>query len=125
MAPASVTEFLVKSHDAPDESRRPDKGQVDVVRVDDFTLARLTFQPGWRWSESIKPIVKTESCQVNHVGHCVSGSLEVQLNDGAKATVTAGESYTIPAGHDAWVIGDEPFVGIEFAGAEEFARPAD
>ncbi|QOD01824.1 cupin domain-containing protein [Pseudarthrobacter sp. BIM B-2242] len=118
-----VNQLASKSHDAPDEKRRPDKTEVDVVNLGDYTIGRFTFQPGWRWSECIKPVVKTESCQNSHVGYCVSGALAVKTED-SQINISAGDSYTIPPGHDAWVDGDQPFVGIEFLSAAEFAKPA-
>jgi len=121
----TVRSLEVKSHDSPDEARRPTKSEIDVVTVDDYTIARFTFEPGWRWSESIKPIAKTDSCQNNHVGYCVSGSLEVHTSDGGTATISAGDSYAVPPGHDAWVVGDEPFVGLEFLSAASYAKPAE
>ena len=121
--PVSVKAFGAKSHDTPDERRAPSKSQIDIVRLEGFTLGRLTFQPGWRWSECIKPVVGTDSCQVSHVGYVVSGHLIIQLKDGRKQTIRAGQSYTIPPGHDAWVEGKEPFVGLEVMSAEQFAKP--
>ncbi len=113
----------VKSHDTPDEIRTPDKTRVEVVRVGTTTLGRFTFQPGWRWSECVKPVVGTDSCQVHHVGYAVTGSISVRLNSGNQARIRAGDSYGIPSGHDAWVEGEEPFVAIEVQGAQEYAKP--
>ena len=124
MATPVVTELLAKSHDAPDEVRTPDKTRVEVVTLGGFTLGRLSFEPGWRWSECVKPVAGTDSCQVSHVGYAVSGRITVRLDDGTEQTVSAGDSYTIPPGHDAWVEGDEPFVGIEIVSAEQYAKPA-
>jgi len=84
-------------------------------------LARMNMEPGWRWSECVKPVVKTESCQVAHVGYVVSGSITIKLNDG---TFTEGMSYTVPPGHDAWVEGKQPFRCIEVLSAEQYAKPA-
>jgi mannose-6-phosphate isomerase-like protein (cupin superfamily) len=120
--PVAVTRFETKSHDAPDETRAPSKTRIDVVRLEGFTIGRLTLEPGWRWSQCIKPVVGTDSCQVSHVGYMVSGRIVVRLADGTEHLVRAGESYTIPPGHDAWVEGDEPAVGIEVMSAEEFAK---
>jgi len=119
----AVDTFDVKSHDTPDETRTPPKTRVEVVRLDGFTIGRFNFEPGWRWSECIKPVVGTESCQVSHVGYAVSGRATIRLDDGTEQTIGAGQSYTIPPGHDAWVEGDEPFVTIEVMSAEQFARP--
>ena len=121
--PVSVTKFEVKSHDQPDEVRTPDKTRVEVVRLDSYTLGRFSFQPGWRWSECIKPVVHTESCQNSHVGYALSGRLTVVAKDGSKKNIGAGDSYTIPPGHDAWVDGKEPFVCIEVMSAEQYAKP--
>src|ERR1044071_8837409 len=105
----SVATFQVKSHSSPDEVRTPSKARVEVVRLPGFTIGRFNFEPGWRWSECIKPVVKTESCQVAHVGHVVCGRLTVKMNDGSQKTFGPGMSYTIPPGHDAWVEGNERF----------------
>lgn len=120
--PVAVGSFQVKSHDSPDEVRAPDKTRVEVVQLDGFTIGRFNFQPGWRWSECIKPVVKTDQCQLSHVGYGVSGSLKVRLTDGTEKTIRAGDSYAIPPGHDAWVEGDKPFVGIEVMSADVYAK---
>ena len=120
--PVAVSQFEVKSHDSPDEVRSPNKTRVEVVRLESFTFGRFNFEPGWRWSECIKPVVKTDSCQVSHAGYAVSGRLIVQLSDGTEKTIAAGDAYTIPPGHDAWVEGNEPFVAIEVMSAEQFAK---
>ena len=122
--PVAVTKLEVKSHGSPDEVRSPDKTRIEIVRLEGFTLGRMTFEPGWRWSESIKPVVKTDSCQVSHVGFAVSGRLTVRIKDGTQKTIVAGDSYTIPPGHDAWVEGNERFVGIEVMSAEQYAKPS-
>ena len=121
--PVSVNKLEAKSHAAPDETRTPSKTKVEVVRLDGFTVGRITFEPGWRWSECIKPVAGTESCQLSHVGHLISGQIGVRLNDGTEQTIKASDSYTIPPGHDAWVIGDEAAVGIEVMSADQFGRP--
>ena len=120
----NVTKFETKSHDNPDEVRTPDKSRIEVVRFPGVTLGRFKFEPGWKWSECIKPIVKTDSCQMAHIGHVVSGSLTVVMDDGTQKTLTPGTSYVIPPGHDAWVEGDERFVGIEVMSAEQYAKPS-
>ncbi len=121
--PVSITTFATKSHETPDERRTPPKTQVDVVRLEGFTLDRFTFEPGWRWSECIKPVAGTDRCQLSHVGYAVSGRITIQLPGGREQTIQPGESYTIPPGHDAWVEGSEPFVAIEVMSADQFAKP--
>jgi uncharacterized cupin superfamily protein len=111
-----------KNLDTPDEVRKPEKTTVDVVNVGKTEVGRFTFEPGWRWSECIKPVVGTESCQLEHVGYVVSGQLHIAHEDGSSAELETGAVYHIDPGHDAWVVGDEPFVGIEFKSAHDFAR---
>ncbi|WP_296742717.1 cupin domain-containing protein [Mesorhizobium sp.] len=123
-AAVKVTKFESKSHNSPDEVRSPAKTRVEIVRLPGYTLGRMNLEPGWRWSECVKPVVKTDSCQVSHVGYVVSGRLTVKLEDGTQKTFESGMSYTIPPGHDAWVEGGQPFQCIEVLSAEEYARPA-
>lgn len=120
--PVTVKKFEVRSHDSPDEVRAPNKTRVEVVKVDDYTIGRFNFEPGWRWSECVKPVVKTDKCQASHVGYAVQGRMTVRLADGTEKTISAGESYTIPPGHDAWVEGDQAFVGIEVMSADVYAK---
>jgi hypothetical protein len=100
--------------DSPDETRTPNKTRVDVVRVGETTAARMTFEPGWKWSECVKPVVGTDRHQVRHVGVAGSGHLVVKHEDGTELQIGPGTAYVIEPGHDAWVEGDEPFVGYEF-----------
>jgi hypothetical protein len=108
--------------DAPDETRTPPKTRVAVVRLGGQTAARFTFEPGWRWSEAIKPVVGTESCQARHVGAIVSGRLHVIHTDGSEGDAGPGDAYVIEPGHDAWVVGDEPVVAYEFESADTYAK---
>jgi mannose-6-phosphate isomerase-like protein (cupin superfamily) len=112
-----------KPLDQPDEARPIDKGRVDVVNFDAGTVLRTTFEPGWRWSESVKPVVGGDSCQVHHFGYAVSGRLHVVMDDGEELEFSAGDAVNIPPGHDGWVVGDEPYVGIDVMGTE-FAKPS-
>jgi mannose-6-phosphate isomerase-like protein (cupin superfamily) len=113
-----------KTFDQPDEVRTPDKAKVDVVDLGDVKAARMTLQPGWRWSECIKPVVGTETCQIHHVGVVISGRLQIE-DDGESGEIGPGEAYQLDPGHDAWVVGDEPFVAYEFDGvaAATYALP--
>jgi hypothetical protein len=113
-----------RDFDSPDETRTPDKTQVDVVRMGATTAARFAFEPGWRWSECVKPVAGTESCQARHVGVVQSGWLAVKHDDGTEAEVGPGEAYVIEPGHDAWVVGDERFIAFEFESrsAEDYAK---
>ena len=111
-----------KSLEKPDEIRTPAKTKIDVVHVGETEVGRFTFEPGWKWSECIKPVVKTDSCQADHLGFVVSGQIRVVHEDGTQVDVSAGDAYRIAPGHDAWVVGDEPFVGIEFKSAATYAK---
>jgi hypothetical protein len=119
--------LMKKRFDSPDETRAPDKTKVEVVDLGGAKAARFTLQPGWRWSECIKPVVGTDSCQARHIGVVISGSIHVVHNDGTEADAEPGDVYRIDPGHDAWVVGDEPFVAHEFesASAETYATPAN
>ncbi|MBT2594911.1 cupin domain-containing protein [Arthrobacter sp. ISL-72] len=119
-----VTALSVKSFDVPDKKRCPDKAEFDLVTVNDYSVARLILNPGWRWSESIKPFEKTDFCQHSHLGFCVSGVMEVETADGVRSTIRANDTYTLPPGHDEWVVGSDPFIAVEFLGAASFGRPA-
>jgi uncharacterized cupin superfamily protein len=113
-----------RDFDSPDETRTPDKTRVDVVRMGSTTAGRFAFEPGWRWSDCIKPVAGTESCQARHVGVVQSGRLAIKHDDGTEVEIRPGEAYVIEPGHDAWVVGDERFVGFEFESraAEEYAK---
>ena len=114
-----------KTLDSPDETRTFENGKAQVVTLGDFSASRLTLEPGWRWSENVRPIAGTDSCQVLHTGYQVSGRLHVRLDDGTEAEVGPGEAYVIPPGHDAWVVGDEPVVTVDMSRVtdEEYAKP--
>ena len=107
---------------SPDETRKPDRAFIEVAHLDAGDIGRYTFQPGWRWSESVKPVVKTDSCQVEHVGYVISGRLRVQHVDGTETDLKPGDVYRIAPGHDGSTVGNEPAVVVEFQGAATFAR---
>ena len=109
---------------APDETRAPDKTKVEIVRMGGTSASRMSLEPGWRWSDCIKPVAGGERCQMHHVGVIQSGTLHVSHDDGSEQEIHAGQAYVIEPGHDAWVVGDEPVIGYEFESktAEEYAR---
>lgn len=110
--------------DSPDETRTPEKTRVDVVRMGGASAGRMRLEPGWRWSECIKPVAGTESCQMRHLGVVQSGRMVVRHDDGTELEIGPGDAYVIEPGHDAWVVGEESFVGYEFesSAAEQYAR---
>jgi hypothetical protein len=117
----------VKSFDSPDDSRTPDKTRYDVVEVAGRKLARMTAQPGWRWSECVGSISGKDRCHERHVGVVLSGHFRVSGDDGSEGEVGPGDVYVIEPGHDGWVVGDEPYVSIELdeAAIEAFGRRPD
>jgi hypothetical protein len=119
---SAVAGVETRDFTAPDETRTPDKTTVELVNVGGGSIGRYTFQPGWRWSECIKPVVGTERCEVEHIGFVVQGTLHVAHDDGSGADLRPGEVYRIAPGHDAWVVDDEPAVLVEFQGAAGYAK---
>ena len=114
----------VRSFDAPDEHRDIPNGGLDTVRFGSSTFGRSVFQPGWRWSNDVKPIVQTELCMMRHTGLILSGSLVVQDDDGNETTVEGGDVVLIEPGHDAWVLGDAPVSLVDFGeDVEGYAKP--
>jgi uncharacterized cupin superfamily protein len=98
-------------------------GHMDVVTLGDFTLGKGTFEPGWIWSQDVKPIAGTASCQVRHTGICISGQMTVRMDDGTEITVGPGDVMLIEPGHDAWVVGDEPCIMFD-TGIAAYAKPS-
>ncbi|HVB44175.1 MAG TPA: cupin domain-containing protein [Streptosporangiaceae bacterium] len=105
-----------KNFSSADETRTPDKTKVETVGLGSVKAARFTMQPGWRWSQCIKPIAGTDTCQARHIGAVVSGQLHVTHADGTEVDLAPGDAYVLEPGHDAWVAGDEPFIAYEFEG---------
>jgi quercetin dioxygenase-like cupin family protein len=114
-----------KSMDAPDETRDlSGMGKVEIVKIGQVTAARATFKPGWRWSQHVKPIVGGDSCQVLHEGVVMSGRMRVRSNDGSEEEYKAGDVWVIQPGHDAWVVGNDAVVAIDFSPAvADYAKP--
>ena len=113
----------VKNLDNPDETLTFPFGTSSNVRVGDLVVGRLVQQPGWRWSEQIKPIAGTESCQFHHIGVGIQGSGVIRMDDGTEVEIRAGDVFDIPPGHDQWVTGDEPAVSIIWGGWRGFGKP--
>ena len=111
-----------KHLDTPDETRPFPRGKVDLVNIGGGTVGRLTLEPGWRWSEHVKPIAGTEWCEAPHFQYHAAGRLHVLTSDGEEFDVGPGEITAFPSGHDAWVLGDEAVVLIDFHGASNYAR---
>lgn len=111
-----------KDFKLPDEVRTFEKGKIELLNINGGKVGRLTLEPGWRWSKHVKPIVKTESCEAPHFQYQLSGRLHVAMKDGKEFETEAGEVAWVPSGHDAWVVGDEPVVLIDWSGASHYAE---
>lgn len=113
-----------KSFDSPEESRpfEANKGHLDLVNLDAGPVGRAVFEPGWRWSTHVKPIAKTDSCQAAHMGYCVSGRMLVVMDDGERQEYGLGDFMIAPPGHDAWIVGEEPCVMIDWQGVADYAK---
>lgn len=107
----------------PEEVRSFPLGRVEIFELDDVVVGRTIWEPGWRWSEQVKPIAGTALCEYHHVGYSISGLFRVQMPDGIEMEIPPNHVYEIPPGHDGWVVGDEPWVAIDWAGLRSFAKP--
>ncbi|MFJ9518569.1 cupin domain-containing protein [Kitasatospora sp. NPDC101801] len=116
--------LLRKSLETPEEVRpfEAGMGQLALVDMDGIAVGRATFEPGWRWSEHVKPIAGTDSCQAPHAGYCVSGRITVRMDDGDEQEFGPGDVMTVAPGHDAWVVGDEPCVLLDWQGYADYAK---
>ncbi|MGH3309350.1 MAG: cupin domain-containing protein [Streptomyces sp.] len=114
----------VKTIDKPDERRDFPRGHLEALHLSGLDFAVATFEPGWRWAESIRPLAGTDSCEVRHNGFMVQGRMHIRMDDGGEFEVGPGDVFVTPPGHDAWVVGDEPVIMYDFAGvmATEYAR---
>ena len=112
----------LKSFARPDEVREFPKGQLELVKIGGAAVGRCVFQPGWRWVTSVQPLAKTKSCEAPHFQYHVSGVLRILMDDGTEFDCKAGDISLLPSGHDAWVVGDEPAVVVDFQGMLDYAR---
>jgi hypothetical protein len=111
-----------KSFSTPDETRSFEHGKVDLLQIGESEIGLLTLQPGWRWSEHVKPIAGTDLCEAPHFQYHVAGTLHVVMADGVELEAGPGDVTALPQGHDAWVVGDEPVVVVDWWGASNYAR---
>ncbi|MGA9395760.1 MAG: cupin domain-containing protein [Azonexus sp.] len=112
----------LKSFGKPEEVREFPKGRVDLLKIGGATVGRATFEPGWRWSTSVQPIARTKSCEAPHFQYHVSGVLMVLMDDGTELECKPGDVSLLPSGHDAWVVGNEPAVVVDFQGMVDYAK---
>lgn len=111
-----------KTFQAPDETREFPKGRAEILNIDGAQVGRLVFQPGWRWSNDVKPIAGTSSCEAPHFQYHVRGRLAIRMDDGTEFIAGPGDVTSLPKGHDAWVVGDEAVVVVDWYGASNYAK---
>ncbi|HST33146.1 MAG TPA: cupin domain-containing protein [Solirubrobacteraceae bacterium] len=121
-----MAELQAKRFESPDEVRAfvGDQGKLELVQLGGSAVGRGTFEPGWRWSEHVKPLSGTDTCQVEHIGYVQQGQMKVVMDDGTELTVGPGDVFHMPPGHDAWIVGDEPCVLLDFGGLSGYAKAA-
>jgi hypothetical protein len=118
-----ATKIQKKSLDSsPDETRTFEKGKIELANLGDVTIGRGILEPGWSWEKCVKPIAKTNSCQAAHTQYIVSGRMKVVMDDGTEEEFGPGDIGVIPPGHNAWVVGNEPVVSVDFTGSKDFAK---
>ena len=105
-----------KSFEDPDGLRELPLLTVSLARIGSHTIGRGVAQAGWHWSKHLAPAMRTDSCPVHHVQVLLSGHFAVRMDDGEEVAFQPGDVMDIPPGHDAWVVGDDPAVLIDFAG---------
>lgn len=123
MTAEHVAQAIVKNFSQPDEVREFPKGKLELVNVGGAMIGKATFEPGWKWSESVQPIAKTKSCEAPHFQYHISGVLMILMDDGSLHECHPGDISLLPSGHDGWVVGDEPAVLVDFQGMIDYARP--
>jgi len=111
-----------KTFTSPEEVRPFPNGRAEIVTLGGSAIGRLVLQPGWRWSNDVKPIAETDLCEAPHFQYHVSGRLGIRMEDGTEFIAEAGDLTSLPSGHDAWVIGDEPVIVVDFYGASNYAK---
>ena len=111
-----------KSFSKPDEVRTFGPGKAEILKVGGMDIGRLVLQPGWRWSKDVKPVAKTKSCEAPHFQYHVSGKMGIKMDDGTELVAGPGDVTSLPSGHDAWVIGSEPVVVVDWFGASHYAK---
>ena len=117
-----MAKIEVKGFGVPDEVRTFEKGRLELMKIGGVTIGRAVFEPGWKWSTSVKLLANTKSCEAPHFQYHVSGTLKIVMDDGTARECKAGDVSLLPSGHDAWVVGNEPVVVVDFQGMADYAK---
>jgi len=120
-----MAKLIVKKFSSADE-RRPfmAHGHADILKIGDGAVGRGVFEPGWKWSSDVKPIAGTKSCEVAHSAYVLSGRMHLVMDDGEETDIGPGDYVVIPPGHDAWTVGGDACVVLDFGGMQNYALPA-
>jgi quercetin dioxygenase-like cupin family protein len=122
MGVRSMNDLILKQFDQPDVVRKFEKGKFEIVSAGGVTVGRATYEPGWKWTEHVKPLSGTDLCEVEHVGLVISGRAKVLMRDGTETEMKPGDFFYVAPGHDSWVVGDEQYVSLHFKGVEAYAK---
>ena len=118
-----MNDVILKRFENPDEIREFELGKFEIIKIGGLTIGRATYQPGWKWSEHVSPLVGTPFCDVEHIGMVISGRAVAAMIDGPVVELSPGASFYIPAKpHDSWVVGDEQYVSLHFLGADNYTK---
>ncbi|CAM2877118.1 Protein of uncharacterised function (DUF861) [Legionella steigerwaltii] len=117
-----MIDMEVKNLSTPDELRELPKTKIEVVNFEGLTVMRATFQPGWKWSECVKPTAGTKSCEASHINYIISGRIVVAMDNGTQKDIGPGDLAIIPPGHDAWVVGNEPCIAIDISAGKMYGK---
>jgi EutQ-like cupin domain len=117
-----MAKMLLKKFSSADETRPFPHGRVDILKIGDGTVGRAVFEPGWKWSRDVQPIAGTKSCEASHSAYVLSGRMHVVMDDGEEGDFGPGDYLVIPPGHDAWTVGNETCVVLDFSGMEHYAQ---
>jgi quercetin dioxygenase-like cupin family protein len=116
-----MDKLSIRRFEAADEVRLFEYGRFELLGLPGMTIGRASYAPGWKWSDHVAPLVGTSSCRIAHVGFVVTGRAVVRMDDGEEIELEPGDVFSIPPGHDSWVVGDEPYVSLHFLGADAYA----
>jgi class 3 adenylate cyclase len=120
-----VARLQKRSLDQPDDVRVFGRGRLEVVELNDAAFGRIVYEPGWRWTVDVQPIAQTDLCEIHHMGYVIAGQLHLEMRDGSSLDARAGDVFECPPGHDAWVVGDQAWISIDWAGRRNYARARD
>ena len=121
----SMSSYERKNFSDSTEVRKSKHGQVELLNIRGGTVGRYMLEPGWKWSDEVKPVVKTDWCEAPHFQYQISGTYRVKMKDGPEFDIQPGDVAYVSPGHDAWVVGDKPAVGIEWIGARIATTPKE